>query len=435
MREVHRYVADAVYRSPERFETLVARLLEKRLAATGKRVAIVGSGPAGLTAAFYLALLGHEVIVYESRAEPGGMLRYALPEYRLPKDVLDREIEVIRRLGVNFVCGIAVGTGVTLEELERTHDVVFVGTGTWQATHLRVPGVESTGVHHALDFLEQVNSGQAPKLGKKVLVIGGGNSAVDSARTALRLGAEVTVVYRRQRAEMPAIPEEVHEAEEEGVRFNFLASPHAVLSDKAGKVMGLEVERTELGDFDASGRRAAVATGQYQRIACDTIILAIGERADARYASAHGVALNKDGTVAADPFTALTSRPHVFAGGDVVTGAANVTTAMGWAKQAAGHIDRQLMGGEARLGQLLPHFTYSNAVPKHPEAEPGTELLFLPASDRRSTFEEVCLGLGTDDVGAESSRCLRCDVKELSTNGAGCAARSADAQAARGGAA
>ena len=269
MREVHRYIADEIF-SSEHYEPLLARILARRLEPTGRRVAVVGSGPAGLTAAFYLGLLGHEVVVYDSKPEPGGMLRYALPEYRLPKEVLDREIDIIRRLGVTFVCDTAIGTDLSLEELDRRHHAVFLAIGTWKHAHLSIPGVDVPGVHHALDFLERTNLGDLEGAGERVVVVGGGNSAVDAARTALRLGAEVTIVYRRQRAEMPAIPEEVHEAEEEGVELVFLASPHQVLADKEGRLIGLEVERTELGDFDASGRRTPVPTGRRHRIPCDT---------------------------------------------------------------------------------------------------------------------------------------------------------------------
>jgi NADH-quinone oxidoreductase subunit F len=417
MREVHRYIADAIF-SSDHLQPLMDRILARRLPATGKRVAVVGSGPAGLTAAFYLALLGHEVIVYDSKPEPGGMLRYALPEYRLPKKVLDQEIDFIRQLGVSFVCNMPIGVKLTLEELDRTHDAIFLAIGTWEETHLNIPGADMKGVMHALEFLEHVNRGEAPVLGSRVLVVGGGNAAVDAARTALRLGAEVTIAYRRQRAEMPAIVEEVEEAEEEGVRLVFLATPHRVLADKEGRLIGLEVERTELGDFDASGRRTPVPTGQFHRIPCDSLILAIGEKVEAGLIRDYGLDMNRDGTVVIDRFTSRTSKARVFAGGDLVTGASNVSNAMAWAKQGADRIDEQLMGA-SRLQDIMPTYEYDHTVPAEPIPAPRQRSTFLPAAPRACTFDEVCLGLDEAAVRAEADRCLRCDVKETSRHKGG----------------
>ena len=233
-----------------------------------------------MTAAFYLALLGHKVTVFEAAARPGGMLRYALPQYRLPKNTLDREIAVIRGLGVRFTCNAALGKDITLEELTGANDAVLLAFGTWEEQDLAVPGRELAGVLPALDFLEAVTRGKKNPVGRKVIVIGGGNAAIDSARTALRLGAEVTIVYRRTREEMPAIAEETAHALEEGARLVTLAAPVQVLGEN-GKVTGLEVEKTALGKFDARGRRAPVPTGEKYVIPCDTIIEAIGQKVEA----------------------------------------------------------------------------------------------------------------------------------------------------------
>jgi NADH-quinone oxidoreductase subunit F len=219
MREVHRVIADTMYGSPN-FDALVERILRRKLAPTDRKVAVVGGGPTGLAAAFYLALLGHEVTVYESNPEPGGMLRYALPEYRLPREVVRREVDLIRRLGVNFLCGTAVGTDISLNDLDNQYNAVFLAIGTWKEAWVYLPGTELKGVMPALLFLEAVAKGDAVRLGKKVAVIGGGNAAIDSARTALRMGSDVTVIYRRERKDMPAIREETEAAEAEGRSFS-----------------------------------------------------------------------------------------------------------------------------------------------------------------------------------------------------------------------
>lgn len=413
MREVHRYIADQVFDS-DHLETMTERLLARQLPPTGKRVAVVGSGPSGLTAAFYLGLLGHEVLVYDSRAEPGGMLRYALPEYRLPKDVLDQEIDLIRKLGVKFVCNTPIGEHVTLEELDKHHDAVFMATGAWEAGGLNIPGIDHPGVLGSLELLEQVNRGEKGGVGKRVVVVGGGNSAIDAARTALRFGADVTVAYRRQRTEMPAIPEEVRDAEEEGVKFIFLASPHKVLADKEGRLIGLEVERTELGDYDGSGRRKPVPTGQHHRIPCDTLILAIGEWVDPA-TKGFGLEMTRKGTLKADRFTGQTSNERVYAGGDVVTGPSYVSNSMAWAKQAASRIDAQLMG-DSRMASLMPTYEYDQTIPAEPEGGPRNELTVLPTEQRITSFDEVSHGLSSEAVLREAIRCLRCDVKVTKAN-------------------
>jgi len=238
MREVHRSIADQVYLS-DRFEPMVAKVLERRMESTGQRVAVVGAGPTGLTCAFYLALGGHQVTCYDSRPAAGGMLRYALPEYRLPQEVLDKEIELIERLGVEFRFNVDVGADVPLNDIAEQYDAVFMSIGTWKEAWVHLPGTELTGVIPALPFLEAMAREAEVPVGRSVVVIGGGNAAIDSARTARRMGAEVTVVYRRERKDMPAIEEEIRASEHEGAKIAYLASPNRIIGDADGKVRAI----------------------------------------------------------------------------------------------------------------------------------------------------------------------------------------------------
>ena len=309
----------------DNFESTAQRIAARALDASGRKVAVVGAGPTGLTAAFYLALLGHDVTVFDPMPEPGGMLRFALPEYRLPKSVLRREIELIERLGVKFVLNTRVGTDISLNELDERYDSVFLAIGTWKESWVYLPGTELKGVYPALPLLEMISKAENVPLGKKVVVIGGGNAAIDSARTSLRMGAEVTVVYRRERKDMPAIEEETAAAEEEGARFLFLAAPHRVIGDAKGNVRALEVVKTSLGEYDTSGRRKPILTDEVRRIECDSVILAVGESVDLDFAKASGLRIKEHGTIEVDHFSLETSRPRFYAGGDLVTGASNVS--------------------------------------------------------------------------------------------------------------
>ena len=408
MREVHRYIADTIFEKTTA-EKILKRLSKRKMAATGKRIGIVGSGPAGLSAAFYLALLGHSVTVYESAEEPGGMLRYALPDYRLPTETLECELALIRGVGVKFVCNTALGRDITLEKLANDNDAVYLAIGTWEEQDLGVPGGELKGVYPALDFLNRVSHGEKIELGKKVAVIGGGNAAIDSARTALRLGADVTIVYRRSREDMPAIVQETEEALEEGAKLVVLAAPVQVLGE-SGRVTGLEVAKTILGKYDSRGRRTPITTNENYIIPCDTIIEAIGEKVKGAVAQKLGLPLNKSGTIKVDPWTLQTSNPKVYAGGDAVTGAANVTTAMGFGKKAAAIIDRQLVGVD-RFRQLWPRLQYGNTVPQHTADGSRNVGKLVPNDVRRSSWGEVSHTLSAWEAKTEAMRCLRCDLK------------------------
>jgi len=409
MRDVHRLIADSVLLS-NRFDTMVERVLARKREPTGREVAVVGAGPAGLACAYYLALLGHAVTVFDSRPAAGGMLRYALPEYRLPKAVLDKEIELIERVGVRFQFNVNVGEGLGLNELAHQFDAVFLAIGTWKESWVDLPGSELLGVLPALPFLEGVARGEKLPVGRRVVVIGGGNAAIDSARSARRLGAEVTVVYRRERKDMPAIPEEIEAAEQEGARIVYLAAPHRIVGDKAGQVKALEAVKTKLGEFDTSGRRRPIATDEVIRIDCDTVILAVGEKVDPDFCKASGLKAKDSGTVEVDRYSLETSRERFYAGGDLITGASNVSNAMGFGKKAARNIDKKLMG-QKRFTAIWPEFEYVMEPPEK-QSDSGRHLPGeLPAAQRVQSSTEVSLGLTPVAAMEETARCLRCDIR------------------------
>jgi glutamate synthase (NADPH/NADH) small chain len=331
--------------------------LPPRAAATGKRVAVVGSGPAGLAAAGDLVQRGRGVRVFEALHEIGGVLIYGIPEFRLPKDIVRQEVDTLRRMGVEFETDVVVGKTVTVDELlgDEGYDAVFIATGAGLPRFLGVPGEHLPGVYSANEFLTRVNLMKAYRFpeydepvydcrGRAVAVVGGGNTALDSIRTALRLGArEATLIYRRSEAEMPARAEEIHHAREEGVRFLTLTNPVELLGD-GGRLRAVRCVRMELGEPDASGRRSPSAVpGSEFEMPLDVAIIAAGTGANPIVQSTTpGLATDRRGYIAADPETLATSKPGVFAGGDIVTGAATVILAMGAGRKAAKAIDEFL---------------------------------------------------------------------------------------------
>ncbi|TYO95625.1 NADPH-dependent glutamate synthase [Desulfallas thermosapovorans] len=323
---------------------------------TGKKVAVVGSGPAGLTCASDLAKLGHDVTVYEALHVAGGVLMYGIPEFRLPKAVVQAEVENLKKLGVKIEVNSVVGKFTTVDELMENegYDAIFIGTGAGLPYFMKIPGENACGVYSANEFLTRTNlmkAYQFPdwdtpiKIGKKVAVLGGGNVAMDGARTALRLGAEESwIVYRRSHEELPARKEEVEHAEEEGVKFAFLTSPVEILSNEEGWVTGMKCIKYELGEPDASGRRRPVPIeGSEYIMDVDTVVVAIGQGPNPLVPrTTKGLELTSRGNIVADPETGATSKPGVFAGGDVVTGAATVILAMGAGRTAAKSIHAYL---------------------------------------------------------------------------------------------
>lgn len=324
---------------------------------TGKKAAVVGSGPAGLTVAGELAKLGHKVTIFEALHQPGGVLMYGIPEFRLPKAIVEAEVDYVKKLGVEILYNAVIGRYMTVDELlANGYDSVFLGTGAGLPYFMNIPGENLNGVYSANEYLTRSNLMRAYRfpeydtpiaVSKKVAVLGGGNVAMDAARTALRLGAEeVTIVYRRSRNEMPARIEEIHHAEEEGIVFQLLTNPTEILGDDQGWVRGMRCQRMELGEPDASGRRRPVPIpGSEFEMEVDTVIVAIGNGANPLVPqTTPGLQTNKWGNIIADDKTAATSKPGVFAGGDIVIGAATVILAMGAGKVAARAMHRHMMG-------------------------------------------------------------------------------------------
>ncbi len=325
--------------------------LPQRKPTTGKRIAVVGAGPAGLTVAGDLIQLGHEVTIFEALHEAGGVLVYGIPEFRLPKFIVAREVENLCRMGVKLVKNFVVGTAKTVDELLKEFDAVFLGTGAGLPWFMQIPGENLNGIYSANEYLTRVNLMKAylfPQYdtpiqrGQRVATIGGGNVAMDSARTALRLGAEHSIViYRRSRVEMPARDEEIHHAEEEGVEFQFLTNPVGYYGDGGGWVKEVECIRMRLGEPDSSGRRRPVPIeGSNFRIPVDTVVVSIGNSPNPLIPSTTpGLETGKHGNIITDELTGKTSKRGVFAGGDVATGAATVILAMGAGRRAARAID------------------------------------------------------------------------------------------------
>ncbi|HBT20446.1 MAG TPA: pyridine nucleotide-disulfide oxidoreductase [Peptococcaceae bacterium] len=387
---------------------------------TGKRVAVVGGGPAGLTAAYYLRRKGHRVVVFEAEQELGGMMRYGIPQYRLPKEVLDKEIEHILQLGIEAKCGMKMGRDFNPQSLkEQGFDAVFLSIGCQAEQRLSMEGIDKPGVYSGVEFLKSVAYGRDISLGEKVVVIGGGNTAMDVARTAVRMGAkEVIVVYRRTEKEMPAEPREVAEAKEEGVKFIFLASPVNIICDR--KLEAVECIRMELREPDASGRRRPVPIeGSEFSIEADTVIMAVGQIMEAEsLKGSPEIKISRWGLIEVEPETFRTSVEWVFAAGDCVTGPSTVVEAIGCGKKAALAVDKYLRGeavipepkpyncSKGRLEEIDPE--EFKDIPKKPRQKEAV----LSVERRITNFDEIVEGFTEKQAVKEAERCLSCGCSE-----------------------
>jgi len=370
---------------------------------TGQRVAIIGSGPAGISAAYALALRGHAVQVFDDKAQPGGYLRTGIPDYRLPKTTLDREIRRVRRLGVEFTQNVRVGRDISIELLLKQFEAVIVAVGLHKSRALNVPGVDHANVYNGVDLLERILRQEAPKLPESVAVIGGGNTAMDVARSVLRLGVRPIVVYRRTETEMPAIASEVAEAKQEGVEFHFLAAPTSVIT-KGGAIVALECQRMRLGEPDASGRRTPVAIPHSRFcLAVSGVIAATGETADLGFVGEQ-----------------VESREKYFVAGDASTGQGTVAAAVGDGRRVAVLVDAYLQSGSRQQEIPVLQHLWSRPVnlekvvePKllnsaYFRAQPRPAIAVIQQYVPPTSFDEIVRGFDHEAAVAEARRCLSC---------------------------
>ncbi|MCD6137385.1 MAG: FAD-dependent oxidoreductase [Deltaproteobacteria bacterium] len=397
----------------------------------GEKVAIVGAGPAGLTASYYLRLWGYHVTIFDASALPGGLMRYGIPSYRLPKEILDGEISRLRQMGLNFKMGTTVGKDISWNKIDSQFDAVFVAIGAHREATLKVKGIEKKGIFNALRFLREVNLGRQPALGKRVAVIGGGNSAIDCARVSRRFDANVTIIYRRREAEMPANAEEIKMAREEGVQFLFQAVPLEVRGNET--VAGLRLQKVALKNANSSDRGQPAPTGETFYIDCDTLILAIGEDINKEDLPPHitykqnRVETGHMGRIGDSKF---------FAGGDIIDTPRTVTHAIASGKRGAVGIDRFLAGLPLGKSSLDPYrlgnsenisfslttstvpflrrnrtrevVNYSNLNPFYFDRRPRMKTGIIPAAERARSFQDVVISPIEEEVTTEARRCFNC---------------------------
>ncbi|MDH5406039.1 MAG: FAD-dependent oxidoreductase [Candidatus Aminicenantes bacterium] len=412
-------------RALKRFATDYAKKLNikpkfKPVERRGQKVAIIGSGPAGLTAGYYLARNGYQVTVFESQKVAGGMLALAIPEFRLPRKSLEFDLDAIKDAGVEIKTNVTIGKDIDFNDLfdKLGFNAVFIATGAHKSFSMGIPGEDAKGVIEALELLRAVNLGEEVKVGKRIGIIGGGNAAIDAARVAFRMPGceEVTIIYRRTRAEMPAFSEEVDEAIEEGINIKFLAAPTKIIT-KNGKLTAAECIKMKLGDFDASGRRRPVPIeGSEFILNLDTMIMAIGEQPDLSFMNKkHQIEISPNNRIIVDPETLSTNRTGVFAGGDVVTGPYTVVEAISAGKIAAESIDRYLKGEslqrEYKVTRPCAYIEPVELTDEELGEIKAVEMPSLPVEKRVKNFKEVELGFDEKMAVKEARRCLRCELE------------------------
>lgn len=380
-----------------------------------QHVAVIGAGPAGLTTAYYLAIRGYPVTVFERLPRAGGMMAMGIPDFRLPREILEAEIDIIRKLGVDIKLNTEVGKDILFSDLQSQYQAIFVGMGCQQSLKLGIPGEDDiTGILDGLTYMRLFNLGNAPDPGGKVIVIGGGNTAVDCARTAKRLGYdEITILYRRTREEMPASPWEVDDTIEEDVNIQFLTAPVKFLNNK-GKVSGVECIRMKMGKPDASGRRRPIPVkGSEFVIPADFVVTALGQISDVSCLPPDlGIDISNQDLIVTDPRTGATNIPDIFSGGDIVTGPRTVVEAVALGKKAANSIDQYLNKKEQNPQE--PHWKGMLYVPENTIKSQRESIPRLSLLERKSTFKEVDLGYRAEQARCEADRCLKiCGMQRI----------------------
>ncbi len=402
----------------EYFRNHIPNIPEKK-APTGKTCAVIGAGPAGLSAAYYLALMGHQVEIFDKMQEPGGMTAAGIPDFREPREHLQYEANVIRSLGVNIHYNKTLGNEITLEYLTTSYDAALLAIGAWFPQDSRIADIEHVeGIYNGIDYLKLVSKYEKPVENSKVIVVGGGNTAIDCARTAIRFNNDVTVLYRRTRDEMPAEDYEIKDAEDEGVKFMFLAAPVRAVGEH-GRLTGIECNKMRLGSPDATGRRSPeVVKGENFILECDYLIPAIGQKPDMSFIQAEdGLEITKWNTIVCDKVYFTTSIKGVFAAGDCIDGENTVVRAIGNGKRAAQMMDRYMMSGSPYLepSEVMEKYLYDNNIFSYGEApEPPRPLIKryktekLPVMERIKNFHEVEQAYDEHTAALEARRCLRC---------------------------
>lgn len=401
--DVKRYISDKVFEMNEPFRKI-------QFPPTSKKIAIIGAGPSGLTCGFYLAQTGHDVTVYDSKPYAGGILRYGIPEYRLPKDILQKEIDILKQSGINMILNTEIGKDISFDDLRKEHDAIYIATGTQLSNTMGINGENLTGVYPGLDFLRDVNMGNEVKVGDKVAVIGGGSTAMDAARTAIRLGAsEVHVLYRREEKDMPADRREIEEALEEGVYLHELVTPISIEGHR--KVEQIRISNLSQGKFDSSGRRRPVKEiGTEFLMDVDMVIPAVSQHSDLPFVDKEDIEITDWGTFVVEATTGMTKLKGVFAGGDIVRGPDTAIWAIADGKRAAIAIDKYL-GGSGNLNKGEDIEIPVARDEESPDEHMRFERRMLMTNERAFNFKEVSKGYHKLNAMAEAMRCLRCDKR------------------------